>query len=96
MCNISISEWKSLTLTELMKKKNCDAVTIYQCAVDKKLYKYKTIIERKKLSEEEKEFIKKNNFLTVNELSNILHKSHYATLQIVKLLGLYDMIGRRR
>ncbi|WP_367121462.1 hypothetical protein [Staphylococcus capitis] len=97
MSRISISEWTTLNLSELMEKKRCDAVTIYDYALREELYKHQTINERRKLSEIEKEYIINHlRHLTVNELSNVLHKSHYATLQLVKLLGLYDMIGRRR
>lgn len=93
--NISIKDWKALTLTELLKKYDISIEEMYDIALKKGLYNYVTPIERRNWTKEDANFIKRNkNFLSVREVSCIMHKTYYATLQKVKLLGLYEMINK--
>ena len=92
--NISIEDWKNLSLTGLLDKYGLTLEEMYKVALENKLYKYDTPNKRRAWSDEDKEFLLNNkNNLTVNEAGRILHKSYNATLMYVKFIGAYEMIN---
>lgn len=92
--DIHIEDCEKLYLSELIKKYNFSIKEMYDIALVQRLYRFETPIERRKWTEVDSNFIIENkDTLSVKEVSSIMHKSYNATLQKVKLLGLYEMIN---
>lgn len=92
---MELIDWKNMSFEELKTKYSLSQEDIYEIAITKKFYKYRTVIERRKLMIIEKEVMIKNTDLKVSELANLFHKSYNAMLIYVKTNGLYDRIGKK-
>lgn len=93
---IKLDDWKKMSLFELMKKYEINISEVYKIAIEQELYKNETPIERRAWKKEEKSLLLEyKDYLTIREFSNIFHKSYYAMLGQVKVMGLYEMIQKK-
>lgn len=89
-------DWTSLSINEKLLKYDIDKSKLYEIAYKEKLYNEEPIIERNRWTKCEEFFLEKyKENLSIRDFSNIFHKSYYATLQKVKLMGMYELINRK-
>lgn len=88
--------WGEITLLGFASMLSLKIDEVLEIAMELKLSKCETPnIRRKWTAEEEKFLIKYSNQLSVKEASNLLYRSHYATYQRIRLLGLSEMINKK-
>lgn len=92
---ITLKDWKNLQLSELLNKYNLTLGDMYIQAISESLHKVRTPTERRLWNEVDEDFIiKYKDKLTIKEISCVVHKSYYATLGKIKMMGLYEMIKK--
>lgn len=68
-----------------------------EIALELQLHKNKTPNNGRRWTTEEEEFLTTHaNKLSVREASNLLYRSHYATYQKIRLLGLGDLMINKK
>lgn len=94
--------WGNIHITEIQKNIDYDLYTILDTALKLKLQNISTAHlhatdTRRKWTKEEEVFLTTYSFeIRLDQASNLLHRSRYATYQRVRVLGLHEMINNRR
>lgn len=94
--NIIVKYWGEKSISELTDTLNISLREFLKIAFDLKLYKKDTPnIGRRWTNEEDMFLTNHSNHLSVREASNLVYRSHYATYQRIRLLGLEHMINKK-
>jgi hypothetical protein len=94
--NVIKEKWGKQSILELAKTLNISLSESLEIALDLRLHKKDTPNMGRTWTKEEEEFLTKySNHLSVKEASNLLYRSHYATYQRIKKLGLEEMINKK-
>ncbi|WP_413375494.1 hypothetical protein [Alkalihalobacillus sp. 1P02AB] len=88
--------WGHLSITELMDLNQLSLTELLHLAFELKLYQLETPnIGRRWTEDEERFLVQYSKELSVREASNLLYRSHYATYQRIRILGLDEMIRQK-
>ncbi|WP_033827203.1 hypothetical protein [Bacillus andreraoultii] len=88
--------WGKDTIFEVIESHNISLIEFLEIAFELYLYTKNTPnIGRRWTKVEEDFLIKHASQLSVRDASNLLYRSHYATYQRVRFLGLGEMINKK-
>ncbi|WP_423800766.1 hypothetical protein [Neobacillus sp. SAB-20_R2A] len=88
--------WGFKSILELADSLNINLKELLEIAFDLGLYRKNTPNIGRRWTEEEDKFLTEHsNRLSVRDASNLLYRSHYATYQRVRVLGLEEMINKK-
>lgn len=88
--------WAKKSILELADSLNINLRELLEIAFELGLYKKDTPNFGRRWTEVEDKFLTEHsNQLSVREASNLLYRSHYATYQRVRVLGLEEMINKK-
>ena len=94
--NLIKKNWGKQTILELMDTCDISLNELLEIAFDLYLYKIKTPNIGRRWTDVEDDFLRKHSKqLSVRDASNLLYRSHYATYQRVRILGLEEMINQK-
>ncbi|KGA99020.1 hypothetical protein AJ85_15835 [Alkalihalobacillus alcalophilus ATCC 27647 = CGMCC 1.3604] len=89
-------QWGNLSIPELMELNQLSLTELLHLAFQLKLYQFETPNIGRRWTEDEEQFlIQHSKELSVREASNLLYRSHYATYQRIRFLGLDEMIRQK-
>lgn len=85
--------WGKIPLIDIANNLNIDLKETLELAISLNLKHKETSNLRRTWTKDEDDFLKKHRqVLSVREASNLLYRSHHATYQRIRLLGLNEMI----
>lgn len=91
-----VHHWGKIPLEELAEKFDITLFTLLETAFDKGLSNIETPNVSRRWTKSENQFLEKySTCLDIKEASNLLYRSHYATYQHIRVLGLDNMIKKK-
>lgn len=88
--------WGTKSIMELAESLDISLKDLLDIALELELYKVSTPNIGRRWTAIEDEFLKEHSDqLSVRSASNLLYRSHYATYQRIRILGLEQMINKK-
>lgn len=90
--------WGKISISDMQEKMNVSLYVLLSTAFNHNFYlRDSKIIERRGWTADEDRFLEEySNRISIDEACNLFHRSRPATYQRVKLLGLNNMIKKRK